>query len=195
MPRDLKSAARLAVQGVAHPIDGISVESPTLAMTAVEGVSVGFHAQARARYRGVNSADTVAGVAAALGAFLGFEPVSVALEVDGEADLRRLGQLFVVNFPYFGPRLPVAVGADPGDGVLEVVELDAGSRASLAVGLARLKRGTHLPRGGARIRSARRITIATTAQSPIVADTTVLSSGPVELTVRPRVMRVVGPLR
>jgi diacylglycerol kinase (ATP) len=194
VPRDLKWAARLAVQGIAHPIDGISVATPELTMTAVEGVSVGFHAQARARYRGVNSADTAAGVAAALSAFARFEPVSVGLEIDGGLEVRRLGQLFVVNFAFFGPRLPVAVGADPGDGVLEVVELDAGSRSSLAVELARLKRGTHLRHHGARIRSARRIRIATQGPSPVIADTTVLSSGPVEIGVRPRALHVVGPV-
>jgi diacylglycerol kinase (ATP) len=195
VPLDLTSAARLAVQGIAQPLDGIAVETPELELTAVEGVSVGFHAQARARYRGVNSADTAAGLAAAVGAFARFEPVSLALEVDGECELRRLGQLFVVNFPFFGPRLRVAAGADPGDGALEVVELDAPSRSSLAVALARLKRGTHVGRPGVRVRTARRIRIATRGQSPVVADTTVLSSGPVELAVRPHTIDVVAPAR
>src|SRR5918994_3542599 len=102
VPPDLKWAAKLAVQGIAHPIDGIAVETPELEMTALEGVSVGFHAQARSRYHGVNSADTTAGVAAALSAFAHFEPVSVVLELDGGCELLRLGQLFVVNFPFFG---------------------------------------------------------------------------------------------
>lgn len=195
IPLDLRSAARLAVQGIAHPLDGISVETPELSLTAVEGVSVGFHAQARSRYHGVNSADTAAGAAAALSAFARFEPVTVALEVDGVLEVRRVGQLFVANFPLYGPRLPVAPGADPGDGVLEVVELEAGGRSSLAVELAWLKRGTHLRHHGARIRSARRIRIATRGRTPIVADTTVLSSGPVELAVRPRAVEVVGPGR
>jgi diacylglycerol kinase (ATP) len=164
-------------------------------MIALEGVSVGFHAQARARYHGVNSADTSAGVAAALSAFAHFEPVTIALAVDGSCELRRLAQLFVVNFPFFGPRLPVAPGADPGDGVLEVVELDGDRRRSLAVELAWLKRGTHLRHDGVRIQSARQIRVATRGPSPVVADTTVLSSGPVELTVRPRAIHVVGPAR
>jgi diacylglycerol kinase (ATP) len=195
VPLDLRSAARLAVQGIAHPLDGIAVEAPELSLTALEGVSVGFHAQARARYHAVNSADTAAGTAAALSAFAHFEPISVALEIDGELEVRRLGQLFVVNFPFFGPRLPVARGADPGDGALEVVELDAARRSSLAVELARLRRGTHLGHHGARIRSASRVRIATGGQSPIVADTTVITRGPVELAVKPRTIRVVGPGR
>lgn len=195
VPLDLRAAARLAVEGVAFPLDGISVEAPELTMIAIEGVSVGFHAQARARYRGVNSADTAAGAAAALSAFAHFEPVSVALEIDGELEVRRVGQLFVVNFPFFGPHLPVAPGADPGDGLLEVVEIDARGRLDLAVELARLKRGTHLGHGGVRVRHAGRVRIATAGRSPVVADTTVLNSGPVELAVRPHSVRVVARAR
>jgi diacylglycerol kinase family enzyme len=195
VPPDLNWSAKLAVQGIAHPIDGIAVETPELRMTALEGVSVGFHAQARARYRGVNSADTTAGVAAALSAFVHFEPVSVVLELDGGCELLRLGQLFVVNFPFFGPGLPVARDADPADGALEVVDLDAATRSALAVEFAQLRRGTHLRHRGVRIRSARRIRIKTRAESPVVADTTVLTSGPVELTVRPHTLHVVGPGR
>jgi diacylglycerol kinase (ATP) len=164
-------------------------------MTALEGVSVGFHAQARALYRGVNSADTAAGVAAAARAFTHFAPVSLGLEVDGEGEERRVGQLFVANFPLFGPRLAVAPGADPGDGVLEVVELNAGNRVRLARDLVLLKRGTHVGQGGVRIRPARRVRLAPDGRSPIVADTTVLTRGPVELAVRPRAVHIVGPGR
>lgn len=195
VPLGLKSAARLAVQGIAHPIDGIAVDAHGLTMTALEGVSVGFHAQARALYRGVNSADTAAGVAAAVRAFTHYEPVTLALEIDGECEVRRVGQLFVVNFPLFGPRLSVAPGADPGDGVLEVVELDAGNRARLARDLVLLKRGTHVGNSGVKIRPARQVRLAPDGRSPVVADTTVLSSGPVELGIRPRAVQIVGPGR
>jgi diacylglycerol kinase (ATP) len=195
VPLDLTSAARLAVNGVAYPLDGIAVDAPELRMTAVEGVSVGFHARARARYRGANSADTAAGAVAALGAFARFGPERIALDVDGECELRRVGQVFVVNFPFFGPRLQVAPGADPSDGELEVVELDAGRRLSLAVALARLRRGTHLGHTGVRTRPARRVRISTREQSPVVADTTVLRSGPVSLSVRPHTIDLVAPAR
>src|SRR5918994_1854277 len=190
VPLDLDAAARLAVHGRPRDLDGISVQAADRSMIALEGVSVGFHAQARARYRGVNSPDTAAGVSAALRALARFAPVAVALEVDGELEVRRVGQLFVVNFPLFGPRLPVAPSADPSDGLLELVELDARGRISLAAQFARLQRGTHLGRDGVRIRPALRVRIAT--DSPVVADTTILS-GPVELAVQPRTIRVVGP--
>jgi diacylglycerol kinase (ATP) len=193
VPFDLAAATALAVDGDAHPVDGIALDAPGLAMTAVEGVSIGFHAQARARYRAVNSADTVAGVAAALGALARFEPVVVALDVDGTLEVRRVGQLFVANFPFFGPGLPVAPGADPTDGALELVEIEADGRFSLAARLARLRRGTHLRDNGVRARSARRLRIAICGRSPVVADTTVFRSSPVELAVRPHAIQLVAP--
>lgn len=193
LPFDLDAGAELAVDGGARAIDGIAVEAPGLAMTAVEGVSIGFHAQARARYRGVNSADTAAGVAAALRAFTRFEPVVVALDVDGDLEVRRVGQLFVANFPFFGPGLPVAPGADPADGALELVEIGADGRFALAAQLARLKRGTHLEQGGVRLRTARRLRIAICGRSAVVADTTVFRGSPVELAVRPHAIHVVAP--
>lgn len=185
VPLDLDAAAKLAVEGRAVGIDGISMAAPGSSMTALEGVSVGFHAQARARYRGVNSADTKAGVAAAFAALARFEPVSLALEIDGDLEVRRVSQLFVVNFPLYGPRLSVAPSADPTDGLLELVEFEAGGRISLARQFARLRRGTHT----GQIRRVRRVRIAT--DGPVVADTTILS-GPVELAVQPRVIHVVA---
>jgi diacylglycerol kinase (ATP) len=193
LPFDLAAATALAVDGDARPVDGVALDAPGLAMTAVEGVSIGFHAQARARYRAVNSADTVAGVTAALGAFARFEPVVVGLDVDGTLEVRRVGQLFVANFPFFGPGLPVAPGADPTDGALELVEIEADGRLSLAARLARLRRGTHLRDDGVRSRSARRLRIAICGRSPVVADTTVFRSSPVELTVRPHALQLVSP--
>jgi diacylglycerol kinase (ATP) len=192
VPLDLRAAAALAVTGRALGVDGIAVEAPGNAMTAVEGVSVGFHAEARARYRGVNSADTKAGVVAALGAFARFHPTTIALDVDGALEVRRVGQLFVANFPLFGPGLPVAPGASPTDGTLELVEIAADGRTALARQFARLRRGTHLRGNGVRIRSVHRIRIATCGRAPVVADTTVFNDGPVTLAVRPHTIDLVA---
>jgi diacylglycerol kinase (ATP) len=54
VPADLAAAARLAVQGPARPLDVIEAFGDTGRYLAVEGVSVGFHALARAEYRGQN---------------------------------------------------------------------------------------------------------------------------------------------
>ncbi|MGH3111612.1 MAG: diacylglycerol/lipid kinase family protein [Gaiellaceae bacterium] len=191
VPLELDAAARLAVEGRAHPIDAIAAQTATSRYLAVEGVSVGFHALARSQYRAKNSADTAAGIRAGLGAIARFEPMTMAVGLDGSCELMRLSQLFVVNMPLFGPGLRVAP-ADPTDGLLDVVALEGGGRLSLLPLAARLRRGTHLAADGVRSFRARTVRISTRGASPVIADTTDLGSDTVELSVVPHALEIVG---
>jgi diacylglycerol kinase family enzyme len=195
VPVDLGAAARLAVAGHVRPLDLIAARTPTRRHFAVEGVSAGFHALARAGYNGTNSADLMAGVRAGVSALARFKPLAVGIEVDGAFEVLRIGQLFVANMPLFGFGLRVAPDADPSDGLLELVTIETGGRASLLGLLPHLRKGTHVGRPGVRVRTARRIRIATGGRSPIIADTTNLGSGTVELTVEPAALAVVGAAR
>lgn len=193
IPTDLRAAAAVAVEGGARPLDLIAAESGEGRYLAVEGVSVGFHALARARYRAANSADLVAGATAGLAALARFRPLCVGIESDGAAEVTRLSQLFVANLPFYGFGLHVAPGADPADGLLDLVAIEAMSRRSLVATLARLRRGTHVGRPGVRTWRASRVRIGTGGRSPVIADSTVLDRGPVELTVERAALDVVAP--
>jgi diacylglycerol kinase (ATP) len=193
IPVDLDAAARLAVSGAARRVDAIVVTTATRRYVAVEGVSLGFHAYARASYFADNSADLGAGVGAALGAVRRFHSVAAAVQSDDALEVVSFGQLFVVNFPLYGPGLRVAPGADPTDGLLDLVSVEASRRRELPGMLARLRRGTHLDRPGTRHWQARRVRIATGGRAPIIADTTNLGFGPVELSVEPGALAVVAP--
>jgi diacylglycerol kinase family enzyme len=189
VPLDLQAAARLAVEGRPRLLDAIAVNSPSGRYIAVEGISVGFHAIARTRYTATNSADTVAGIRAALAAVRGFRPLTIGLSLDGESRLARIGQLFVANMPLYGPGLHVAP-ANPSDGLLDVVLIDRGSAGLLAL-VRRLRAGTHLGRAGVEHVRARSIKIATGGRSPIIADTTNVGDT-VELAVESHALAVVG---
>jgi diacylglycerol kinase (ATP) len=192
IPLEPAAAARLAVEGSAHAIDAIRARTATESYLAVEGVSVGFHALARSQYRAKNSADTAAGIRAGLGALTRFEPMTMAVGLDGSCELMRLTQLFVVNMPLFGPGLRVAPSADPADGVLDVVAIEGGGRMSLLPLAARLRRGTHLGHEGVRSFRASTVRISTRGASPVIADTTDLGWDTVELSVVPQALEVVG---
>jgi diacylglycerol kinase (ATP) len=192
IPTDLSAAARLAVAGHTRSLDLIAARTATQRHLVVEGVSAGFHALARAGYHGANSSDLGAAVRAGVGAVTRFKPLVVGLEIDGEFEVVRIGQLFAANLPFFGPGLRVAPGADPTDGLIDLVTLDVAGRRSLLPLASRLRRGDHVGRPGVRRVSARRIRIATGGRSPIIADTTNLGSGTVELTVVPRALEIVG---
>ena len=192
VPIEMARAARLAVEGTPHPIDLIAARTETSRYLALEGVSVGFHAMARANYRGTNSADFSAGIKAGLGALAHYEQIAVGLEVDGTYEVVRIGQLFAANLPLFGFGLRVAPGADPEDGLLDLVTLQARTRRRLLSLIPHLRRGTHVDLPGVRHVRAQRIRIATGGRSPIIADTTTLDSSTVELTVQRAAIEVVG---
>jgi diacylglycerol kinase (ATP) len=192
IPIDLDAAAKLAVSGSARPVDAIAASTATRRYVAVEGISLGFHAYARSAYHGSNSADLGAGVSAALGAVRRFHPIAAAVQSDDRLEVVPFGQLFVANFPLYGPGLHVAP-ADPSDGLLDLVAIEASHRRELPTMLARLRHGTHLGRSGVRHWRARRVRIATGGRAPIIADTTNLGFGPVELSVQPGALRIVSP--
>jgi diacylglycerol kinase (ATP) len=192
VPTDLAAAARLAVSGATRPLDLLAARTATRRFLVVEGVSVGFHALARADYHGVNSSNVSSAVRAGVGALTHFHPITVAVEADGEFQVFRIGQLFAANLPFFGPGLHVAPGADPADGLIDLVAIDVAGRRSLVPLASRLRRGAHLGRPGVTRVTARKVRLATGGRSPIIADTTNLGSGTVELTVVPGALQIVG---
>ncbi len=193
IPTDLRAAAEVAVRGSVRSLDLIAAESDGQRYLAVEGVSVGFLALARARYRAPNSADLLAGATAGLATLARFRPLCLGLESDGVAEVTKLNQLFVANLPLYGFGLEVAPHADPADGLLDVVAIDGTGRLALPMMLGRLRRGTHLARPGVRAWQARRVRIATRGRSPVIADSTNLGSGPVDLSVVPAALDLVVP--
>ncbi|HEV2785765.1 MAG TPA: diacylglycerol kinase family protein [Solirubrobacteraceae bacterium] len=176
IPLDRAAAARFAVAGSASPFDVLQVSTPARDVVAVEGVSAGFHAAARSRYRGANSAHLAQGVLALAAALAAYAPYDVELAVDGgELSTLHTAQLFVSNLPLFGFGFPVAPGAAPDDGVADLITLPAPrSRAGVLRELWRVRRAAHLDHA-ARSRRVRSVEIASPV--PLVADAEVLGTG------------------
>jgi diacylglycerol kinase (ATP) len=193
VPVELPDAAALAVDGAARPIDAIAARSETRRYRAVEGVSVGFHARARVNYRAENSAALARGLAVGLGALWKFRPLSIVLETDGEREVVTVGQLFAANLPLYGFGMRVAPSADPGDGLLDLITIEASTRRSVVAMIPRVRNGTHVGRPGVGMRQVRSVRIDPGGSSPVIADSTDLGSGPVELTVEAGALRMVTP--
>jgi diacylglycerol kinase family enzyme len=193
IPSEPHLAARLALDGRPRPLDLLDVEAGGRRRTAVEGVSVGFLAAARARYRSENSADPIEAVRAAARSLPGFRAPELALESDGRAVRLRTAQLFAANLPRYGPGLRVAPAADARDGLMDVVALPAGHRRNLPAMLARLRRGTHLSRRDGSTWRARSLRLSTCGGSPVIADSVDMGTGPALLEVRPGALRLVSP--
>jgi diacylglycerol kinase (ATP) len=195
IPLEPDAAARLAVSGAARPFDLIRATHPKDRdpLLVVEGVSVGFLALARARYHSSNSADVLAALEAGAAAAVHFHPFEVIVESDGAVAQLHVGQLFVANFPFYGTGLRVAPHADPSDGMIDLVALDARGRRSVPGLLWHLRRGTHIGRREVTTWRARRVLIRTRGRSPVIADSANLGSGPVLLEALPGALRLVAP--
>src|SRR5918996_266798 len=137
IPLELRKAAELATNGRPRQLDLIAATAGPRTYLAVEGVSVGLHAVARASYQAPNSADVAAAVRSGLRAARRFAGVTVCVSTDGVPELLTVGQLFVANLSLFAFGLKVAPGARPDDGLL-----DPGERARRPAPIpGRLRRG------------------------------------------------------
>jgi diacylglycerol kinase (ATP) len=192
IPVDWRAAARLAVRGSAARIDALHVVTPERRLFAVEGVSAGFHAAARHRYDGTNSADLGAGVRALAAELRAFRPRTIALRVDGDPFADGPGaQAFLSNLPFFGFGFHVDPFADPSDGRLEAIVLDARTRRDVVRALAAARTGRHLLRPGTTWRRAGEAQLE--QPLPLVADAQPLGITTATVTVAAGRLLLVAP--
>jgi diacylglycerol kinase (ATP) len=191
IPVDWRASETLAVRGRPVPVDALRVATPRRTLYAVEGVSAGFHAAARHRYRGANSADLAGGVRALVAELLAFRRSELALRADGAPLFAGPGaQIFLSNLPFFGFGFRVDPMADPFDGRLEAIVLDAVTRRDVVRLLAATRRGRHLSRPGVTWARARRIELE--RPLPLVADAEPLGVATASVTVAPGRLRLIA---
>ena len=192
IPVDWPAAAELAVRGRPAAVDLLHVATPQRTLFAVEGVSAGFHAAARHRYSGTNSADLAAGLRALAAEFRSFRPHAVALRGDGAPLFAGpAAQVFLSNLPYFGFGFHVDPVADPADGRLEAIVLEAGTRRGVVRLLAAARDGRHLERADVTWSRATRAHLE--RPLPLVADAQPLGVTTATVTVAAGRLRLVAP--
>ena len=192
IPVDWRAAAELAVRGRATGVDLLEVVTPSRRLFAVEGVSGGFHAAARHRYTGDNSADLAAGARALVAELAAFRTHLVDLRADGAPAFDGpAAQVFLSNLPLFGFGFEVNPLGDPADGRLEAIVLEASTRRGVVRLLSAARRGAHLDREG--VRSMRATRAHLEAPIPLVADAQPLGITTATVTVAPGRLRLVAP--
>ena len=191
IPVDWRAAAELAVRGRAAGVDVLEVVTPARRLFAVEGVSGGFHAAARHRYTGENSADLAAGARALVAELAAFRPHRVALRADGAPVFDGpAAQVFLSNLPLFGFGFEVNPLGDPADGRLEAIVLEAATRRGVVRLLSAARHGTHLDRDG--VSSTRATRAHLELPIPLVADAQPLGVTTATVTVAPGRLRLVA---
>ena len=184
-------AGALAVAAGAEPttLDALRVATPDRFIYALEAVSAGFQAEARADYQADNSADLRQGVKALVRAIRRYRPYKAAVRIDDEpVRSKSVAQLFFSNLPFFGFGFEVAPGANPADGKLDAIVLEARGRTRLLRLLAAARRGRHIGRRGVTRVSAERVRVS--EPLPLVADAVPLGTTTATVTVEPARLRV-----
>jgi diacylglycerol kinase (ATP) len=192
VPTQWRAAIGLAVRGEAKPFDALAVSTPERSLVAVEGVSAGFHASARALYDGENSGHLASGAGAFARAFRRFAPVAMELSVDGHlVEDEPVAQVFVSNAPYFAYGFRVDPIANVDDGLLEAIVLRATTRRETLSLMRAAHGGRHLERPGVDWYrgAAARIDVPV----PLVADAEPLGVTTAAVGTLPGLLRVVRP--
>jgi diacylglycerol kinase (ATP) len=192
IPTGRVAALAVAAGAPARPVDALRVATPDRFVYAVEAVSAGFQAAARASYDSVNSADLRQGLRALVRAVRRFRPYEARVELaGGRLASEDAAQLFLSNLPYFGFGFEVDPGADPSDGRLEAILIEARGRGRLLRLLAAARRGRHIGRRGVTRMPAERARIA--EPLPLVADAVPLGVTTATVSVEPARLRLAAP--
>jgi diacylglycerol kinase (ATP) len=192
IPGRVADAALVAATAPARPIDLLHATSGETSMYLVEALSAGLQADARARYSADNSADLGEGARSLAAALRGFRPWDTRLEVDGEpAYSGKAAQVFLSNMPFFGFGFRVDPMANPADGLLEAIVLEAGSRLEAIGMLLAAYRGRHLRGRHASVFRAHEATLD--SPLPLTGDASPLGVGRASVTVAPGKLRMAAP--
>jgi membrane protein DedA with SNARE-associated domain/diacylglycerol kinase family enzyme len=192
IPTTREAALAVAAQMPARPLDALRVATPDRLVYAVEAVSAGFQAEARAAYSADNSSDLRQGLRALVRAIRRFSPYSAALRFDGGVtSSHTVAQVFLSNLPYFGFGFKVAPGTDPADGRFDAITLEARGRRRLVRLLLAARRGRHLAKRGVRRVSASRVQLM--RPLPLVADAVPLGTTTATVTIEPARLRIAAP--
>jgi len=205
IPTGRIEALAVAAHAPVRPLDALRVASPDRFVYALEAVSAGFQADARAGYEADNSSDLRQGLRALARAVRRYSPYRACIDLDialaplarrvvsfpARLRSRRAAQVFFSNLPYFGFGFEVDPGADPSDGRFEAIVIEARGRRRLLRLLAAARRGRHLGKHGVLRLPAIRARL--TEPMPLVADAVPLGTTTATVSVERARLRVAAP--
>jgi YegS/Rv2252/BmrU family lipid kinase len=191
IPVDPVSAVELIATGTIREIDVGEVNGRRFVCIA----SCGFDSDAN---RIANETKRIRGQAvylyAALRALTEWRPARFTLALDGE-EIEFTGYgVAAANTKAYGGGMYVAPGAEPDDGLLDVVWMgDTGKLSFLTNVLPKVFKGTHVRHREVIVRQAREVQIDADRPFAVYADGDHLADLPVTVRLLPRALRVIAP--
>jgi YegS/Rv2252/BmrU family lipid kinase len=190
IPREPRMAARVAASGEERMLDVAEANGVPFVGIA----SVGFDSEAN---RIANEARLVRGgpvyLYAALRALAGWQHASFDVDVDGQRASVTGYSVAVANSKAYGGGMFLVPHAELDDGCLDVLLVGEKPKLGFLRDVAKVFRGTHVQDPAARFLRGKRIVITADRPFDVYADGDPIARLPVEVTVAPRVLRVLTP--
>lgn len=196
-PLDAERAFAAALTGTVTRIDLGRIGERLFCGVAGVGFDAAVAEHARSRVRWLRGPAVYAW--ATLVTLARYRPPTIELTIDGETLRAEVWFVAFANTSHYGGGMRIAPGADPADGLLDVVLVRRTGRLRLLAVFPRVYRGTHLGHPAVEVRRVARLALRVTPRQRINADGEGLGEtgeGALAVSVWPTALAVVraGPL-
>ena len=130
---------------------------------------------------------------ATLAVFSGWRSDEVRVRVDGEEHAGRMHDVIVANCRYLGGGMKMVPGAEPDDGLLDVLLIGDLTKRDLLLTMPKTYRGTHLPHPKATLLRGTTVEIDSPEPLPVELDGEQPGTTPVRFEIVPRAVRLRVP--
>lgn len=121
---------------------------------------------------------------------IGYRNKSVALEIDGRQESKRILSVVVANGSYFGGGMRVAPQADISDGLLDVLTIGDMGKIELLRAFPTIYKGTHINHPKVSLERATRVTVGSLDKLLVHADGEFLGQGPASFRLIPQALAI-----
>lgn len=124
--------------------------------------------------------------------FAAYKARNIAFDIDGRMKQERYLVIAVNNGRYFGGGMKITPGADPCDGLLDVVTIKDVNKVRLLYNFPRLYRGTHTTHPKVDIYKAKRVDVRTSEELLLQMDGEVVGEAPASFSIIPSALKVIS---
>jgi YegS/Rv2252/BmrU family lipid kinase len=167
IPEDVEGATRVLLEGVRKALDlGEANGQPFACIASLGYDSVANRLANEAKLLRGNLVYTYAGIRA----LVSWHPARFTLRLD-DREYRFEGYtVAAANTGYYGGGMNMAPGADPSDGLLDVITVENVSKRKFLANLPKVFKGTHIDEDGVNVHRARNVEITADRPFDVYAD-------------------------
>ena len=200
IPRRIDAAVDVALNGATREIDlgkahyrswGGAEETRWFANVASAGMSGAIAQRANETTKALGG--KISYLLATVSVFARWQVGEVRVTVDAESRNGRMHDVIVANGRYLAGGMIICPGAEPDDGVFDVLLIGDLTKRDLLLTLPKTYRGTHLPHPKAEVLRGATVTIDAPAPLPLELDGEQPGTTPVRFELVPRALRIRVP--